>query len=71
MWDAVQDPTLIILIIAAIISLVFGLTLSKFSDLEWVEGIAILVSVVLVVFVASFNDYQKEKQFKALQAQQA
>jgi hypothetical protein len=36
-----------------------------------VEGIAILVSVVIVVFVASFNDYQKEKQFKALQAQQA
>jgi magnesium-transporting ATPase (P-type) len=70
MWDAVQDPTLIILIIAAIISLVFGLTLSHFDDLEWVEGIAILVSVMIVVFVASFNDYQKEKQFKALQAQQ-
>jgi hypothetical protein len=33
-------------------------------------GIAILVSVMIVVFVASFNDYQKEKQFKALQDQQ-
>jgi hypothetical protein len=34
----VQDPTLIILIIAAIVSLIFGLTFSKFDDLEWVEG---------------------------------
>jgi magnesium-transporting ATPase (P-type) len=71
MWDAIQDPTLIILIIAAIISLVFGLTLKDFNDLEWVEGVAILLSVVIVVLVASFNDYQKEKQFKALQDKQA
>lgn len=70
MWDAVQDQTLVILIVAAIVSLVFGLTLSDFDSYEWVEGVAILVSVVTVVFVASFNDYQKEKQFKALQAKQ-
>ena len=86
MWEAVQDPTLIILIVAAIVSLVFGLTLSDFDQLEWVEGyavqhlpssashqpcsVAILVSVAIVVLVASFNDYQKEKQFKALQASQ-
>ncbi len=70
MWGAVQDPTLIILIVAAIISLVFGLTFSDFNDLEWVEGVAILASVVIVVLVASINDYQKEQQFKDLQAKQ-
>ena len=70
MWDALQDTTLIILMVAAVISLVFGLTFTPPSELEWIEGVAILVTVAIVVFVASFNDYQKEKQFKALQAKQ-
>jgi hypothetical protein len=32
--------------------------------------VAIMVSVFVVVFVTALNDYQKEKQFKALQAKQ-
>jgi magnesium-transporting ATPase (P-type) len=70
MWHALQDPTLIILIVAAVISLAFGIVFYSFEDLEWIEGIAILLSVVVVVLVASFTDYQKERQFKALQAKQ-
>ena len=65
---AMRDPTLIILTVAAVISLVFGLTLSHFDEYEWIEGIAILLSVVIVVFVSALNDWQKEKQFRALQA---
>ena len=30
----------------------------------WLEGVAILSAVVVVVTVASVNDYQKEKQFR-------
>ena len=77
-WEALQDATLIILEIAALISLV--LSLYKPADESghltpeaeetkhgWIEGLAILVSVVVVVFVTAFNDYTKEKQFRGLQ----
>ena len=46
MWDAVQDPTLIILLVAAVVSLVFGLTLSPPSELEWIEGCVCLLCSV-------------------------
>lgn len=34
----------------------------------WIEGVAILAAVVLVVFVTAFNDWRKEKQFRGLQS---
>ena len=34
----------------------------------WIEGLAILVSVVVVVIVTAFNDYSKERQFRGLQS---
>lgn len=34
----------------------------------WIEGVAILVSVIVVVFVTAFNDYTKERQFRGLQS---
>jgi hypothetical protein len=33
-------------------------------------GVAIVLSVLIVVSVTSSNDYQKEKQFQSLQAKQ-
>lgn len=76
-WEALQDVTLIILEIAALVSL--GLSLYKPGDEDsfeneetkygWIEGAAILVSVVVVVLVTAFNDYSKEKQFRGLQNQ--
>lgn len=36
----------------------------------WIEGAAIMVSVVIVVMVTAVNDLQKEKQFKELQGKQ-
>jgi Ca2+ transporting ATPase len=41
-------------------------TIASTSNLEWVEGAAILVAVLVVVFVTAFNDWRKEKQFRAL-----
>ncbi|XP_042239632.1 plasma membrane calcium-transporting ATPase 2-like isoform X6 [Homarus americanus] len=87
-WEALQDVTLIILQVAAIVSL--GLSFyrppeDKGSDepeegsaevghhdeseeeAGWIEGVAILISVAVVVFVTAFNDYTKEKQFRGLQ----
>lgn len=85
-WEALQDVTLIILEVAAIISL--GLSFYKPPDAErehcgraaggvedegeaeagWIEGAAILLSVVCVVLVTAFNDWSKEKQFRGLQS---
>lgn len=39
---------------------------SSADSLEWVEGVAILIAVVVVVFVTAFNDWRKEKQFRGL-----
>nr|XP_022299334.1 plasma membrane calcium-transporting ATPase 2-like isoform X3 [Crassostrea virginica] len=74
-WEAIQDVTLIVLIVAALISL--GLSFYPQSESEggeseseagWIEGVAILGAVVVVVLVTAFNDYQKEKQFRGLQS---
>ncbi|XP_033618066.1 plasma membrane calcium-transporting ATPase 4 isoform X2 [Fukomys damarensis] len=84
-WEALQDVTLIILEIAAIISLVLsfyrppggsnelcGQVASSPEDENeaeagWIEGAAILFSVIIVVLVTAFNDWSKEKQFRGLQ----
>lgn len=38
------------------------------SETGWIEGAAILLSVVCVVLVTAFNDWSKEKQFRGLQS---
>uniref|UniRef100_A0A8C2B5A9 Calcium-transporting ATPase n=1 Tax=Cyprinus carpio TaxID=7962 RepID=A0A8C2B5A9_CYPCA len=85
-WEALQDVTLIILEIAALISL--GLSFYQppgegneacgtanagaedegEAEAGWIEGAAILLSVVCVVLVTAFNDWSKEKQFRGLQS---
>ncbi|EDV24949.1 uncharacterized protein TRIADDRAFT_25320 [Trichoplax adhaerens] len=65
MWEAMQDLTLIILMCSAAVSLILGLTIEIESN-GWIEGVAILVSVIVVVLVTAFNDYTKEKQFRGL-----
>ncbi|PIO22397.1 hypothetical protein AB205_0111100 [Aquarana catesbeiana] len=37
------------------------------GEAGWIEGAAILLSVVCVVLVTAFNDWSKEKQFRGLQ----
>ncbi|XP_075065489.1 plasma membrane calcium-transporting ATPase 1 isoform X4 [Mixophyes fleayi] len=83
-WEALQDVTLIILEVAAIISLGLSFYRPPGGDSElcgeasgaaeeeegeagWIEGAAILLSVVCVVLVTAFNDWSKEKQFRGLQ----
>lgn len=38
------------------------------SSYGWIEGLAILISVIVVVLVTAFNDYSKERQFRGLQS---
>ncbi|KAF8372116.1 mca-3 [Pristionchus pacificus] len=77
-WEALQDVTLVILLVSAIVSLalsfyrppeneVAGADDSE-HDAGWIEGVAILISVCVVVLVTALNDFTKERQFRGLQA---
>jgi P-type Ca2+ transporter type 2C len=33
------------------------------DKVEWVQGVAILVAIVVITIVQALNDYQKEKKF--------
>ncbi|KAK5987837.1 Calcium-transporting ATPase 2 [Cladobotryum mycophilum] len=73
MWITYNDKVLILLSIAAAISLAVGLYQTFGQEhkpgepkVEWVEGVAIIVAIVIVVIVGSLNDYQKERQFAKL-----
>jgi Ca2+ transporting ATPase len=37
------------------------------TNVEWIEGAAIILAVIVVIFVTAFNDWTKEKQFRGLQ----
>ncbi|XP_074526009.1 plasma membrane calcium-transporting ATPase 1-like [Halichoeres trimaculatus] len=85
-WEALQDVTLIILVLAAIVSLGLsfysppdgnrqncgsaagGVHEEGEAEAGWIEGAAILLSVVCVVLVTAFNDWSKERQFRGLQS---
>jgi Ca2+-transporting ATPase len=64
MLEALEDATLKILIVAALVSLALGFYENPSSG--WIEGTAILIAVVIVVLVTSLNDYSKEQQFRRL-----
>ncbi|KAF9130253.1 plasma membrane calcium, partial [Mortierella sp. 14UC] len=88
MWIALQEKILILLLVAAIVSIALGIYedygmehkpterynrdftsyMATDPKISWVEGVAILAAVVIVVLVGSINDYQKEAQFRKLNA---
>lgn len=61
MLDAIADLTMIILIVASVVSIILSTTLIPPEHLEWIDGVAIMVAVVIVVMVTSCNDYSKER----------
>ncbi|EGV63158.1 hypothetical protein CANTEDRAFT_106295 [Yamadazyma tenuis ATCC 10573] len=78
--EAFKDKVLILLTVAAVVSMALGLYETFGTDtmydvdgtpipkLDWVEGVAIIVAVLIVVLVGAANDYQKERQFAKLNA---
>lgn len=72
-WQTYNDKVLILLTIAAAISLALGLYQTfgvKHEDgapsVEWVEGVAILVAIAIVVIVGTVNDWHMQRQFTRL-----
>ena len=80
-FEALKEPLMILLIVCAVVSIGLSFYHPKADDsdeevrlksvdignLEWVEGVAIAVSVIVVVGVSSFNDWRKERKFRGLQ----
>lgn len=63
--EALQDPTVLILLFAGVVALGLGLFLDEAGD-SWIEGGAIIGAVAVVTLVTAVQNYQKEQQFRQL-----
>ncbi|RLL95662.1 hypothetical protein CFD26_104621 [Aspergillus turcosus] len=68
LWDAYNDKIIILLTIAAVVSLSLGVyeAVSGQSQVDWIEGVAVCVAILIVVTATAGNDWQKERQFARL-----
>ncbi|PON91113.1 P-type ATPase [Trema orientale] len=64
-WEALQDMTLMILGICAFVSLVVGIVMEGWPKGAH-DGLGIVASILLVVFVTATSDYRQSLQFKDL-----
>ncbi|CAK8568366.1 unnamed protein product [Lathyrus sativus] len=64
-WEALQDTTLMILAVCAFVSLVVGIIMEGWPKGAQ-DGIGIVASILLVVFVTATSDYRQSLQFKDL-----
>ncbi|KAH6828721.1 autoinhibited Ca2+-ATPase 11 [Perilla frutescens var. hirtella] len=65
LWDALHDVTLIILIVCAVVSVGVGLATEGWPKGTY-DGLGIIVSILLVIFVTAVSDYRQSLQFKEL-----
>ncbi|KAL6560043.1 Calcium-transporting ATPase 9, plasma membrane-type [Orobanche gracilis] len=65
LWEAWQDLTLVILIIAAVASLALGIKTEGLQE-GWYDGGSITFAVLLVIFVTATSDYRQSLQFQNL-----
>ena len=70
-WEALKDLMVRILIVAAVVSIVLGVTFSEDPSKDWIDGVSIVIAVLVVVLVGSITDYQKEQKFHELNEVQA
>lgn len=65
LWEALQDMTLIILAACAFVSLIVGVLTEGWPKGAH-DGLGIVASILLVVFVTASSDYRQSLQFKDL-----
>ncbi|MEW5311473.1 MAG: hypothetical protein WDW38_003186 [Sanguina aurantia] len=69
MWETLHDPILILLLVAAALSIGLGAGLaSGRANLDWIDGVAIFAAVAIVTVVGAGNDYLKDQQFRKMGA---
>jgi len=67
-----EDPILLILVFAAVISLALGITRESINAGHFnfegaYEGLSICIAIIIVDFVSAYNNWKKEQEFKKLQ----
>ncbi|KAH0893634.1 hypothetical protein HID58_056063 [Brassica napus] len=67
-WEALQDTTLMILAACAFVSLIVGILMEGWP-IGAHDGLGIVASILLVVFVTATSDYRQSLQFKDLDAE--
>ncbi|KAG7966063.1 hypothetical protein I3843_08G031400 [Carya illinoinensis] len=65
LWEAWQDLTLIILMVAAVASLALGIKTEGIKE-GWYDGGSIAFAVILVIVVTAVSDYKQSLQFQNL-----
>ncbi|CAL9112259.1 unnamed protein product [Musa textilis] len=65
LWEACQDLTLIMLMVAAVLSLVLGIKTEGIKE-GWYDGGSIAFAVILVIVVTAVSDYRQSLQFQNL-----
>ena len=61
--ESLSELMIIILLSAAVIQIIIGLTISDNKKTGWLDGASVLFAVFVVVTVESFTNWQKEKKF--------
>ena len=64
--ESLSELMIIILLSAAIIQIIIGLSIGNNKKTGWLDGASVLFAVFVVVSVESFTNYQKEKKFYEL-----
>jgi Ca2+-transporting ATPase len=64
-WDALQDLTLIILMVCAAVSVGVGIATEGWPEGMY-DGLGIILCILLVIFVTAVSDYKQSLQFKDL-----
>ncbi|KAL8098298.1 calcium-transporting ATPase 4, plasma membrane-type-like [Apium graveolens] len=64
-WEALQDMTLIILMVCAVISVGVGIATEGWPKGMY-DGVGIILCILLVVMVTAISDYKQSLQFKDL-----
>ncbi|KAJ3693453.1 hypothetical protein LUZ60_008933 [Juncus effusus] len=65
LWEACKDLTLVILMVAAVVSLVLGIKTEGIKE-GWYDGASIAFAVILVIVVTAISDYRQSLQFQNL-----
>ena len=66
-WQGMHDFTMILLTISAVISIVLGYNTDGVEGVF--DGLAIIVAILVCLNVSAINDLQKDRQFRALNAE--
>lgn len=60
---AICDQLLIILMVAAVVSVIVEYFAGEEKDMFWVDGVSILIAVFVCTMVSTVSNYKKERQF--------